>query len=103
MTAAPHTAPSSYKQYVAVYVAMQAAGLEDHIKALQQHTVCQLHTLQHSLWGGVSISLATRLVTVRLGWFKWMGAYFLGSSSCLCVPTATALEISVPQHDVLLH
>lgn len=92
MTAAPHTAPSSYKQYVAVYVAMQAAGLEDHIKALQQHTVCQLHTLcTAQFMGGGSISLATRLVTVRLGWFKWMGAYFLGSSSCLCVPTATAL------------
>ena len=38
-----HTAPSSYKQYVAVYVAMRAAGLEDLIKASQQHTVWRLH------------------------------------------------------------
>lgn len=37
MKGASQTAPSSYKQYVAVYVAMQAAALSDLIKASEQH------------------------------------------------------------------
>ncbi len=42
VTAAPHThtAPSSYKQYVAVYVAMLAAAFEDLIKASMQQKSC---------------------------------------------------------------